>query len=219
MQIGIVGAGFIARAIAQLALTHGHDAMVSNARGPDTLASIPSGIGARVGTVDEAIGFGDVVLVAIPFHAIGSLPAERLAGKIVIDAGNYYPDRDGRIAELDARRITTSELLARHLPGARIVKAFNAILARDLPLGGRLPGTTEQRALPIAGDDPEAKRIVADLQDAFGFAVVDAGPLAEGWRFERAKPAYCVSLSAMALRAALAAAERNAEVEEGSWRG
>ena len=218
MKVGIVGAGFIGRAIAQLAVESGNDAMVSNSRGPETLVSIPSGIGAKIGAVSDAIAFGDVVLVAIPFNAIGSLPAPAMAGKVVLDANNYYPERDGQVAELDDRFITTSEMLARQLPQSRIVKAFNAILARDLVKGGQMRGSSERRALPIAGDDPDAKRMVAGLQEQFGFDVVDAGPLAESWRFERAKPAYCVPMNAADLRRALAAAERDAEVVEGSWR-
>ena len=218
MQVGIIGAGFIGRAIAQLAVESGNDAMVSNSRGPETLVSIPSGIGAKIGTVADAARFGEVVLVAIPFNAVGSLPAEALAGKIVMDANNYYPERDGQVAELDDRLVTTSGLLARQLPQSRVVKAFNAILARDLMKGGRLPGSLERRALPIAGDDPGAKRIVAGLQEQFGFDVVDAGTLADSWRFERAKPAYCTPMNAADLRLALAAAERHVEVVEGSWR-
>lgn len=218
MQVGIIGAGFIGRAIGQLAVESGNDAMVSNSRGPETLVSIPSGIGAKIGTVHDAITFGDVVLIAIPFNAIGSLPAEALAGKIVLDPNNYYPGRDGHVAELDNRLTTTSQLLARQLPGARIVKAFNAILARDLPKAGRLPNSPDKRALPIAGDDADAKRVATELHKQFGFDVVDAGPLADSWRFERAKPAYCVPMNTADLRRALAAAERDVEVVEGSWR-
>ena len=218
MQVGIIGAGFIGRTVAQLAMESGNDAMVSNSRGPETLVSIPSGIGAKIGTVEDAIAFGDVVLVAIPFSAIGSLPAQDLAGKIVVDANNYYPERDGQIAELDDHAITTSELLARQLPHSRVVKAFNAILARDLIKGGQLRGSSDRRALPIAGDDPDAKNVVTELQEQFGFDVVDGGTLAESWRFERAKPAYCVPMNAAALRQALASAERDVEVAHGSWR-
>ena len=191
---------------------------MSNSRGPETLASIPSGIGADIGTVAEAIAFGDVVMAAIPFNAIGMLPAQALAGKILLDPNNYYPQRDGEIAELDDRLSTTSGIVARLLPRSRVVKAFNAVLARDLIKGGRLLGPGVRQALPIAGDDAEAKRVVAQLHRDFGFDVVDAGSLAESWRFERAKPAYCVPLDAADLRNALAAAERGVEVAEGSWR-
>ena len=99
------------------------------------------------------------------------------------------------------------------------MKAFNAILARDLPLDARPPiASGHRRALPLAGADPRDKALAAQLHEQFGFDVVDAGPLADSWRFERAKPAYCLPLDDPALRAALAAAERNVELTEGSWR-
>ncbi|CAH2603293.1 NADP oxidoreductase [Rhodovastum atsumiense] len=218
MRIGIIGAGFIGRAVARLAVAAGHEVMVSNSRGPHTLTSIPPGTGAGIGTVAQAARFGEIGLVAIPLHQIHTLPADTLAGRIVLDANNYYPARDGAIAELDAHHITTSELLARHLPHARIVKAFNAILATDLEKGGQVLESGRRRALPIAGDDPAAKAVAAGLLEQFGFDVVDAGTLAESWRFERAKPAYCMPLDREALLGALAAAERDKGVPEGSWR-
>lgn len=218
MQIGIIGAGFIGRAVARLAIAAGHDVMISNSRGPHTLSSIPPGIGARIGTVHEAIGFGEIVLIAIPLHQYASIPVEPLRDKIVLDANNYYPDRDGPIPELDERRATTSELLAKHLPNSRIVKVFNAILASDLEKGGQRLPSGSQRALPIAGDDDAAKDSVARLVRQFGFDVVDAGSLAESWRFERAKPAYCIPLDREGLRQALMEAQRDIDMPEGSWR-
>ncbi len=218
MRIGIIGAGFIGRAVARLGLAAGHEVMVSNSRGPRSLGSIPSGIGSRIGTVEEAAAFGEVVVVAIPLSQYQTVPAAPLMGKAVLDANNYYPERDGQMPELDARETTTSELLARHLPQSRIVKAFNAILAVDLEKGGQPVASGQRRALPVAGDDPSAKAVAAGLLDQFGFDCVDAGPLAESWRFERAKPAYCVPLDRDGLVRALAAAERDVEVVEGSWR-
>jgi predicted dinucleotide-binding enzyme len=218
MRIGIIGAGFIGRAVARLSLAAGHDIMVSNARGPASLSSIPSGIGGRIGTVGEAIAFGEVVVVAIPLSQYQTLPAAPLAGKIVLDANNYYPERDGRIPQLDNHEMTTSGMLAQHLPQSRVVKAFNAILAIDLEKGGQLLASGQRRALPIAGDDPSAKAVAASLLDQFGFSCVDAGTLAESWRFERAKPAYCVPLDRDGLIRALAMAERDVELPEGSWR-
>jgi predicted dinucleotide-binding enzyme len=218
MRIGIIGAGFIGRAVARLGVAAGHEAMVSNSRGPGALSSIPSGIGCRVGTVEEAAAFGEVVVVAIPLAQYRTVPTEALAGKVVLDANNYYPERDGRIPELDAREATTSGMLARHLPRSRVVKAFNAILAVDLEKGDQPVASGERRALPVAGDHPEAKAVAVGLLDQFGFDGVDAGTLAESWRFERAKPAYCVPLDRDGLLRALAAAERDVEVAEGSWR-
>jgi 8-hydroxy-5-deazaflavin:NADPH oxidoreductase len=210
MRIGIIGAGFIGRAIARHAVAHGHEVMLSNSRSPDTLLSAAISLRCLKGTAAEAAAFGDVVLVALPLHAYRAVPVEPLAGKVVLDANNYYPERDGRMAELDARTTTTSELVARHLSGSRVVKAFNAILAADLENDGRPAGSPGRRALPIAGDDLAARRVAAGLQEQFGFDVVDAGPLSEGWRFERGTPGYCVRLDAEGMRAALAAARRDA---------
>lgn len=218
MKIGIIGAGYIGRAVAELASTAGCEVMISNSRGPDTLSSVAVTTRSQAGTAEDAARFGDVVVVAIPFKNRDQLDPEALAGKIVVDAGNYYPQRDGHIEPLDQRQTTTSEMTAALLPKSRIVKAFNAILAKDLERHGLPKGTPGRRALPIAGDDDEAKRIVAEFHDSIGFDVVDAGSLAESWRFERAKPGYCVRLDVAGMKRALAEAERNVEVAEGSWR-
>lgn len=218
MQIGIVGSGFIGKALANLAVKQSHQVMISNSRGPDSLTGICYEIGCQAGTVEDAVKFGDVVFLAIPLKNIFQLESQIFKSKIVVDANNYYPQRDGQIADLDERRDTTSGLLAKHLPDAKIIKAFNAILAKDLTDDGRPSGAPERRALPIAGDDPDAKNIVGHIVDQFGFDVVDAGPISESWRFERAKPAYCIPLDISGLTAALAKAERNVEVAEGSWR-
>jgi hypothetical protein len=219
MKIGMIGAGFIARAVAQRVIAAGHEAMLSNSRGPKTLTSVAAGIrGTQTGTVEEAAAFGDIVLVAIPFEHYRSIPADVLKGKIVLDANNYYPDRDGRIAELDRFETTTSRLLAEHLPESTIVKVFNAILANDLLTDGRPSGAPDRRALPIAGDDQAAKQRVAELLDQIGFDSLDGGGLDESWRFERAKPAYCVPLDRDGLKQALAEAQRDVELEKGSWR-
>lgn len=212
MKIGIIGAGFVGRAIGKRAVGAGHQVMLSNSRGPQTLFSLRYAVGCEVGTVEEAAAFGDVVVVAIPLSAIGTLPVAALAGKVVIDTDNYYWERDGRIAELDRGETTTSELLARHLPTSRIVKAFNAIPMNDLESDGRPAGAPNRRALPIAGDDAEGKVIAAAWHEAFGFDVVDVGGLAEGWRFERDRPAYCVPFGRADLERVLASTTR------GDWR-
>lgn len=180
-----------------------------------TLIDIP---GSQVGTVEDAAEFGEVVLVAIPFKHYRSLPIEGLKGKIVLDANNYYPERDGHIAALDRFETTTSRLLAEHLPHSTVVKAFNAILAKDLLQHARPKNAPDRRALPIASDDPTAKIRVVQLLDEIGFDAVDAGGLDESWRFERAKPAYCISLNKAGLEVALAAARRQVGLPEGSWR-
>ncbi len=217
MRIGILGAGFIGGALAKLATDRGHSVTISS-RHPETLADQAARIGCEAGSLDQAAGFGEICVLAIPLLALGAIPAAALAGKIVIDAMNYYPQRDGAIAVLDQRQTTTSELVASHLPKARLVKAFNAILARDLPDDARPPVATGRRALPIAGNDPAAIDVVAALHDAFGFDVLDTGPLADSWRFERAKPAYCIPLDRTGLMRALDAAVRDKELPDGSWR-
>ncbi len=217
MRIGIFGAGFVGAAIAKLATNQGHDVMISSRR-PDSLAKLAADIGCRAGTLDQAAEHGELCVAAIPLNALASIPSKPLFGKVVIDAMNYYPERDGSIARLDQRATTTSALVAERLPGARVVKAFNAILARDLPADARPAVSSGRRALPIAGDDAEAKQIVANLYEAFGFDALDAGSLAESWRFERAKPAYCIPLDKAGLRQALAAATRDGELPHGSWR-
>jgi 8-hydroxy-5-deazaflavin:NADPH oxidoreductase len=216
MRIGIIGAGFIGRAIAALAVQNGCEVMLSNSRGPHTLTSTVASLGCQVGTVEQAASFGDLVLLAIPFGRYPELPKQAFVGKIVMDAGNYYPQRDGWIDELDRHASTTSEMLARHLSGARVVKAFNAILERDLIADSRPAESSWRRALPVAGDDADAKRKVSDLHARLGFDVIDAGALAEGRRFERARPAYCRRLDLDGLRAALA--DEGPDQIEGAWR-
>lgn len=218
MRLGILGAGYIGRALARHGVANGHEVMVSNSRGPDTLHSVAGALRCQVGTPVEAADFGVVVLVAVPFKNYRTLPVEPLAGKTVLDANNYYPVRDGRIPELDARQTTTSEMLAHHLSRSRVVKAFNAILAEDLEKDGLPPGTPGRRALPLAGDDLESRQVAARLVNQFGFDPVDVGPLFEGWRFERGKPGYCLPLDVVGWREALAAAQRDVDLPTGSWR-
>ena len=209
--IGFIGSGHIGGALARLAVDHGQAAVVSNSRGPHTLVDLVSELGdnARAGTAEEAAKDGDVVVVTVPFKAYQEVPAAPLAGKVVIDTNNYYWERDGHVAVLDEGSTTVSEMLAEHLDGARVVKAFNHITAADLGSRGTPAGTPGRRALAIAGDDAEAKAVVTELIDAWGFDVVDAGPLAEGWRFQRDMPAYGADLDAEGLRAALAQATRD----------
>jgi 8-hydroxy-5-deazaflavin:NADPH oxidoreductase len=218
MKIGIIGAGYIGRALASLAKTHGDIAMISNSRGPATLGSTKSAIGCEIGSVNEAVAFGEVIVLAVPFRNVVDLPAYLLDSKIMIDTCNYYPERDSRIAALDRHETTTSSMVAAHFAGARVVKAFNAILAKDIETTGSIAGTAGRRALPIAGDDQNAKDVVIDLLGRYGFDAVDAGSLLESWRFERAKPAYCIPLDRDGMAAALAAAQREVELPHGSWR-
>lgn len=218
MKIGILGAGFMGRAMATLATQSGHEAMISNSRDPRTLISTAAALGCALGTAEQAAKFGEVVVVAVPFGNIDALPAAALNGKIVIDTCNHYPQRDGQIDALDSHATTTSQMLAARLPGARVVKAFNAILAKDLETEGLPQGSPKRRALPFAGDDAHATHVVSELLDQFGFDPVDAGTLADSWRFERAKPVYCIALDRAGIVEGLAAARRDVELPHGSWR-
>jgi predicted dinucleotide-binding enzyme len=208
--IGLIGAGKIGSQLARLAVASGYDVVISNSRGPETLRALVQELGPKVraATPLEAAKAGDIVVVTIPLKNIESVPVEPLAGKIVIDTNNYYPERDGRIAELDDESTTTAELLQRHLPKAKVVKAFNHIYASQLTTDGRPRGDAERRALVIAGDDEQAKAKVAALLDQFGFDTVDAGPLSEGWRIQRDTPGYGPRRNAADLRRDLAAARR-----------
>ncbi|WP_307367537.1 NADPH-dependent F420 reductase [Brevundimonas sp. SORGH_AS_0993] len=208
MKLGVIGAGVVGRAVGGLAVRAGHEVMLSNSRGPETLFSLRYGLGCQVGTAEEAAAFGEVVLIAVPLSAYRSVPVAPLAGKIVIDANNYYPERDGRISALDSGEATTSGLLADHLPVSRIVKAFNAVTMHDLERDGRPTGSDGRRALPLSGDDAPAKAVVAGLYDQFGFDALDAGALNEGWRFERGTPAYCTPFTLSELEAVLAKTRR-----------
>jgi predicted dinucleotide-binding enzyme len=166
------------------------------------------GPNARAATPVEAAREGDLVVVTIPLRSIDTVPVEPLAGKVVIDTNNYYPQRDGHIPALDDESTTTSELLQAHLPRSKVVKAFNHIYAAQLTTDGSPPGTPNRRALVIAGDDAQAKATVARLLDQFGFDAVDAGPLREGWRIQRDTPGYGPRRNAEELRRDLAAAKR-----------
>ena len=205
--IGLIGSGHIGTAIARRAIEQGHDVVLSNSRGPETLSDLVAELGERASaaTAHDAATAGDAVVVTVPFKAHLDVPVEPLSGKVVIDTNNYYFERDGRYPELDEGRTTVSEMLAAHLPTSKVVKAFNAIQAAHIVDEGRPAGADDRRALAIAGDDAEAKQVVTDLIDSFGFDVVDAGPLAEGKRFDRDKPAYGAEVGAQGMREAIAA--------------
>ncbi|MEV4509125.1 NADPH-dependent F420 reductase [Dactylosporangium sp. NPDC049525] len=221
--IGLIGSGNIGSTVARLAVAAGHDVVLSNSRGPQTLQDLVSELGpkARAGTAAEAAAAGDIVVVTVPLRAYRDVPAAPLAGKVVIDTNNYYPDRDGVFDELENGASTTGELLQRHLPEARVVKGFNNIWFEHLRTLARPAGSADRSALPIAGDDAAAKQAVTELFDSLGFDAVDAGPLAENWRTQRDTPVYVrpygaygvvpgTPASAQAVRELLAAAKPTA---------
>jgi predicted dinucleotide-binding enzyme len=193
MKIGIVGAGMIGGTLATLFTRAGHEVTLANSRGPETLADKIAELGpnAHAATAADAATFGELVAIAVPLKAYTALPPAPFAGKIVVDADNYYPQRDGQIAELDAKTATSTGLLARHLADARVLKAFNTIYFEHLRDRGRTDAPAAERyAIPVAGDDAEAKAVLTALIDEIGFTAVDTGPLAESWRQEPETPVY-----------------------------
>jgi hypothetical protein len=203
MKIGIVGAGNIGGTLAGHFTRAGHEVAVANSRGPETLQDLVAELGerARAVTPPEAVAFGEIVVVSVPFGRFRELPAEGAEGKIVIDTNNYYPQRDGHFEELDSDGTTSSELLQAHMKGARVVKAFNAIYWGRLRDLGRSSGDPERVGIPVSGDDEEAKRIVAGLIDQIGFEAVDAGSLAQGGRkHQPGTSVYTADLRASELR-------------------
>jgi hypothetical protein len=191
--LGLIGSGHIGGTLARLAVGAGLDVVLSNSRGPETLSDLVDELGprARAATPAQAAAAGDWVVVTIPVGAIGTVPREPLVGKTVIDTGNYFAPRDGTIAELEARELTDSEVLQRHLAEAHVVKAFNNINYAHLAALPRPVDAPDRTALPIAGDDPGAKKQAAELISLLGYDCVDMGPLTESWRSQLGTPAFC----------------------------
>lgn len=207
--IAVIGTGRVGLGFAEAAVAAGHRVVLANSRGPETLTDAVATLGASAtaDTVEEAASKADLVLLAVPLHSYADLPPAALNGRIVMDAGNYYTDWSGHIQELDDETTTTSERFQTLFPGARVVKAFNSIYAEDIAADAR-PGGVAVRALPVASDDAEAKEVVTQLIESIGYDVVDAGPLSEGWRFQRGTAAYVVPLTRPELIEALSQARR-----------
>lgn len=209
MKIGIIGAGNIGGTLTRRLSSLGHDVTVANSRGPQTLADLAAQTGAAAVEVTQAAEGAEVVVVTVPQRNVPDLPAGLLAGAadgaVVIDTGNYYPQqRDGLIAGIEDG--TPESVWASAQLGVPVVKAFNGIYAADLLEGGRPAGAEDRRALPVAGDDAEAKQVVLALLDDLGFDGVDAGGLGESWRQQPGTPVYGASADADGIRALLAQA-------------
>ncbi len=207
---GIIGAGHIGSQVARAVIALGHDVVIANSRGPETLADLVADLGpqARAATAEDAARAAEVAVVTVPMRAYRDIPVEPLAGKIVLDTNNYYFERDGHIAELDRGEATTSGLLQAHLPTSKVVKAFNHIPAPHITTTGTAPGTENRRALATSSNYPEAVELVTALYDAIGFDAVDVSPLSESWRVERDRPAYVKRQNREELAANLAKATR-----------
>jgi len=203
VNIGIIGAGNIGANAALLFANAGHSVAISNSRGPESLTAQVGEIGGdtRAATVEDAASFGEVVLVAIPFWRYETLPSARLAGKVVIDATNYYVGRDGRI---DFGDLTSSEVVALYLPDARVVKAFNTMYYETLRTEGN-PSDGHRLVLFVAGDDDEAKAVVSGLIEEIGFEPIDTGSLRDGGRKQQpGTPIYNNPMTAEQVRGTLA---------------
>ncbi|MGW0423065.1 NADPH-dependent F420 reductase [Streptomyces sp. NPDC003015] len=219
--MGFIGSGHIGSTVARLAIEAGHQVVLSNSRGPETLADTVGELGPRASaaTSAEAAAAGDIVVITVPVKAFPDLPAAPLAGKTVIDTCNYGPERDGHIPELESGSLTLSELLLRYLPGALVVKAFNNIFFKHLLSLARPVGAVDRSYLPIAGDSAAAKAAVTEFIESIGYGVVDAGALADGWRQATGTPVWGTPYGPYsnekgrpvgedAIRAALATAKR-----------
>jgi 8-hydroxy-5-deazaflavin:NADPH oxidoreductase len=219
--IGFIGCGMIGSTVARLSVAAGHQVVLSNSRGPETLQDLVAELGplATAATPAQAAEAGDLVVVSIPVKAISDVPAKPLAGKPVLDTGNYYPQRDGQIEVLDNGALTSSGLLQRYLPDAHVVKVFNNIYYKHLESLTRPSGAPDRTALPIAGDDAAAKAAVTAYLDSIGYDAVDGGTLADSWHQEPGTPVYGAPYGpfssetgrpadAATIRAALAAARR-----------
>ncbi len=199
MHIGIIGAGHVGSTLAELFIRAGHEVTLSHAGAPEELRDLVTRLGERAhaATLTEAVQHGDIVVLALPFGRYSELQPEPFRGKIVVDATNYYPSRDGVFAEIDDGRATSSELIERHLGEARLIKAFNNLPMAMLEDKARPRGAPDRIALPLSGDYPEAKRVVARLIDQVGFDPVDLGGLVDGGRLhQQGAPLYLKPLTA-----------------------
>jgi 8-hydroxy-5-deazaflavin:NADPH oxidoreductase len=190
--MGFIGSGHLGSAIARLAIEAGYRVVLSNSRGPETIADLVAELGPRASAATswDAAAAGDIVVLAVPVGAFADLPAAALAGKTAIDTCNYGPERDGHIPELDGTSLTSSELLLRYIPDAMLVKAFNNIYFKHLLSLARPAGAADRSFLPIAGDSAPAKKAVTEFIGSIGYSVVDAGRLVDNWRQATGTPVW-----------------------------
>lgn len=190
--IGIIGAGEVGSHIAGAAIANGYKVVIANSREPETLTELVDQLGpaARAATAAEAAAAGDFVVVAVPLRPTNNMPADALAGKVVIDTNNYMPWRDGNYPVVDTGEKTEHELRQEQLPASKVVKAFTHIQAPRILTWGRPAGSPDRLALSASSDFPEAVAIVARLYGQFGFDIVDNSPLRESWRTRPGQPAW-----------------------------
>jgi 8-hydroxy-5-deazaflavin:NADPH oxidoreductase len=208
--IGIIGSGHVGSSLAEAAVAHGYDIVISNAQGPDSLAGLVKdlGPGARAAIPAEAATAGDFVIIAIPITTVGQLPADALAGKVVIATVSYFPQRDGPMAEIDSGAETVPGFIQAHLPASTVIRAFSMLDAADMSGDGHPRGDPRRRALALFADDPAARELATRLYDEFGFDAVDLGGLDEAWRVDPGQPAFVTRQDVAELEANAAKAER-----------
>ena len=197
MNIGVIGPGNIGEVIIRKLRDSGYPVKMANARGPESLKDLAEKTGAIPVSVEQVVQDVDILFIVLPQKSIPELPKGLLnkAKKetIVIDVGNYYPFRDGRVDEIE-NGLTDSMWVERQI-GRPVVKVLNTIIAKALVEAGRPAGSSDRVALPISGDNLKAKEVVAQLIDRFGFDSVDAGTIAESWRQQPGSPVYCTNLT------------------------
>jgi predicted dinucleotide-binding enzyme len=200
--IGLIGAGHIGSTVAKTAIAHGYSAVISNARGPASLGDLVGEIGGGIEavTIEEAVNRADIVLIAVPFKNYSTLDPEPFAGKLVIDANNYFPQRDGPNKPLDDHEMTSSELVQAHFSRATVVKAFNSIDAAELITDAKPSSDANRRAMALCGNDATAKKTVSKFIDDIGFDAVDIGDLDQGWRFGPESLVFVQHLNAVQVR-------------------
>jgi 8-hydroxy-5-deazaflavin:NADPH oxidoreductase len=208
--IGIIGSGHVGSSLAKAAIAHGYDVVLSTSKGPDSLDALVRDLGphARAATPAEAAAAGDFAIVAIPITTVDEVPVEPLAGKVVIATINYFPQRDGHIAEIDNGTTSVPGVLQAHLPASHVVRAFSMLDAADMSGDGHPAGDPKRRAIAISGNDPAAKELVTRLCDEFGFDTVDLGGLAESWRVDPGQKAFVTHQNRAELEANVANAKR-----------
>lgn len=213
MEIGIIGSGNIGSTLAGYLTALGHQVFIANSRGPETLSDIAANTGATATTSEQAAGAKDLVIIAIPQKAMVNLPIDILSSSkaIIVDAGNYYPSRDGSVTEIE-NGATDSEWVSKVI-GHPVIKAFNNIVASSLASKAAPSGDADRISLSVAGDDAEQKKIVMKLVDEIGFDAIDGGLLSESWRQQPGEPAYCQDLNKEKLNDALQKADISKRAE------
>lgn len=203
--IGIIGAGRVGTALARRALEAGYEVRLATARPPADLELMLEFVapGAKAGTIEAVAAESDILVLALPLSRYRSLPPDLFVGRIVVDAMNYWAPTDGALPEFE-RGLSSTEVLAGHLEGARLVRSFNHMGYHEIDGAARRSGDPERRALAVAGDDPSARRVVAAFIDRIGFDPVDVGGLSAAGRFDVGTPIFGAPLGAQAMRAALA---------------